>query len=66
MWDYERHIQNSTYIESLQGKLIVVGLAGRITHYLTTDFLYDFRRLAYEYRYSLNKYEFAVLDIDDE
>lgn len=37
-----------------------------MTHYLTSDFLYDFRKLAQSYRYSLNKYEFAIIDVDDE
>jgi len=44
----------------------VVGIAGRMTSYLTTDFLYDFRKFVQSHRYSLNKYEFAVIDIDDE
>jgi len=33
---------------------------------MTTDFLYDFRKLAQHYRYSLNKYEFVLIDIDNE
>ncbi|CDW71844.1 UNKNOWN [Stylonychia lemnae] len=65
-WDFKRHIQNQTYIDSLEGKLIIVGMAGKQTSYLTTDFLYDFRKLAQHFRYSLNKYEFALIDIDNE
>ncbi len=41
-------------------------MAGLETERLTTDFLSDFRKWSWDYRYSLNKYEFAVIDLDDE
>jgi hypothetical protein len=41
-------------------------MAGLETERFTGDFLADFRKWTYEYRYSLDKYEFVVLDMDDE
>ena len=46
--------------------MIVVGMAGKQTDYLTTEFLYDFRKLAHKNRFHLDDYEFALIDIDDE
>lgn len=66
VWDYTRHIRNETYLQSLAGKLVVVGMAGLQTEYLAADFLSDFRKFQQEHRYSLNKYAFALLDLDDE
>jgi hypothetical protein len=57
---------NQTYLDNLDHKLVIVAMAGLETEYLTTDFLYDFRRFAQEYRYSLDKYAFAVINLDDE
>lgn len=66
VWDYNKHLVNQTYKDSLKGKLVVVAMAGLETDFLTTDFLYDFRRFAQEYRYSLDKYAFAILNMDHE
>jgi hypothetical protein len=41
-------------------------MAGLYTDHLTTDFLSDFRAFAQNYRYSLNKYTFALIDLDNE
>ena len=57
---------NQTYIDSLRDKLVIVGMAGLETERLTFDFLTDFRAFQQEYRYSLNKYEFAMIDLDNE
>ena len=61
-----RHIKNTTYIKSLKDKLVIVAMAGLETEYLTADFLADFRAFQQNYRYSLNKYEFAMIDLDNE
>ena len=60
------HIQNETYIKSLEGKLVVVAMAGLQTEFLTTDFLAEFRAFTQSKRFSLNKYEFAMIDLDNE
>lgn len=59
-------MENDTYIASLKGKIVIVAMAGLETERLTTDFLADFRRWAQNYRYSQKKYEFAVIDLDNE
>lgn len=33
---------------------------------MTVDFIYEFRKMAQNYRYSLHKYEFVVINLDDE
>ena len=66
VWDMAQHVKNRTYIESLKDKLIVIAMAGLETERFTFDFLADFRAFKQEYRYSLNKYEFAILDLDND
>lgn len=67
MWDFNKHASNATFIkEQLEGKLVVVAMAGLETEHLTADFLADFRTWTQTYRYSLNKYAFALFDLDDE
>ena len=66
VWDMAQHVKNRTYIESLKDKLIVIAMVGLETERFTFDFLADFRAFKQEYRYSLNKYEFAILDLDNE
>ena len=66
IWDFERHINNDTYMHSLDGKLVIVAMAGLQTEYLTTDFLADFRKFQQAHRYSLNKYAFVLIDLDNE
>ena len=65
-WNLKEHVQNETYLKQIENKMIVVGIAGKQTEYLTTEFLYDFRKLASRRRFSLDDYEFALIDIDDE
>ncbi len=53
-------------MNTLSGKLVIVGMAGLQTEYLTADFLADFRQFQQTHRYSLNKYAFALIDLDNE
>lgn len=66
VWDLHEHIENATYIDSLKGKLVIIAMAGLETERLSGDFLSDFRKWSYNYRYSLDKYEFALINMDDE
>ena len=66
VWDLHEHIENATYIDSLKGKLVIIAMAGLETERLSGDFLSDFRKWSYDYRYSLGKYEFALINMDDE
>lgn len=66
MWDIDKHVKNASYIESIKDKLVVIALAGLETEPMTFDFLADFRAFQQDYRFSLNKYEFALINLDDE
>lgn len=66
VWDLHQHIESDTYIDSLKGKLVIIGMAGLETDRLSGDFMSDFRKWSHEYRYSLDKYEFALINMDDE
>lgn len=44
----------------------MLGIVGKNTENLSFDFLKEYRRFVHKRRYSLDKYEFAVINTDDK